>query len=111
MFRDGDPAGEGRRGYSNAVKFTERGLPMFTRIALVAGFSVIVVAGCAERPKPKDTSRQEAPVCKGLAEAQCNTNSQCLWSAEKAKCKKVESGETLPQDAAPEWKDTKDPNR
>ena len=64
---------------------------MFIRAAVAAALAVIVVTGCTERPKYTSPPRQEVPVCKGLPETQCNKNSQCVWNAEKDKCKKKEN--------------------
>ena len=63
---------------------------MFIRIA-VAAFSIMVLAGCEEAPS----------VCKGLSEAECTANSECAWSAEKARCRKKKADDKSSQERAP----------
>jgi len=75
---------------------------MFTRIVVVA-FSLMALAGCDDTPK--DTSKQEASVCKGLDEAQCTANNECSWNAEKAKCKEKASDDKSSQESPPKAED------
>lgn len=73
---------------------------MFSRL-IIATFSVFLLAGCDDTPK--DTSEKEGvSICKGLDEAQCTANNECVWKADKAKCTKKESDETSPQQSSPQ---------
>jgi hypothetical protein len=49
-----------------------------TAIAVAA----LLLLGCDD-----DKSDKEASMCKGLNEADCRTKSECVWNAEKSKCK------------------------
>jgi hypothetical protein len=75
---------------------------------IVAAAVVLLFAGCDDTSK--DTSQKEGgSVCKGLDEAQCTANNECVWRADKSKCTKKESEQTpqgqsssQPEGGAPE---------
>jgi hypothetical protein len=69
-------------------------LQMFTRIAPVA-FVALLILGCDD-----DKSDKEASICKGLSETDCQAKSECVWNAEKSKCK-LKKEEDKPAEASP----------
>ncbi len=54
---------------------------MRIRVGLLACVALLLV-GCDE-----DKTEQEASICKGLSQTDCQAKSECVWNAEKSKCK------------------------
>jgi hypothetical protein len=85
---------------------------MVTRVGLAVAVVAILMAGCAKDPKRRTPPIQSGPACKILTEVQCKENSQCVWNADKGKCKDNQSeGEGSEQDDPNLDKQLKNPNR
>jgi hypothetical protein len=54
---------------------------MLIRVGLLA-CAALVIVGC-DQDKPE----KEASICKGLSQTDCQAKSECVWNAEKSKCK------------------------
>ena len=67
---------------------------MFIRVGLLACVALLVV-GCDD-----DKSEKEASICKGLSQTDCQAKSECVWNAEKSKCK-VNKTEDEPATTSP----------
>jgi hypothetical protein len=75
---------------------------MLIRIAAVA-FVALLVVGCDD-----DKSDKEASICKGLSETDCQAKSECVWNAEKSKCK-LKKAEDQPETTSPPPPQTEQP--
>ena len=67
---------------------------MLIRVGLLACVALLVV-GCDD-----DKSDNEASICKGLSQTDCQAKSECVWNAEKDKCK-VNKAEDEPETTSP----------
>ena len=54
---------------------------MLIRVGAVA-FLALFIVGCDE-----DKSEKEASICKDLSASDCQAKTECVWNAEKSKCK------------------------
>jgi hypothetical protein len=60
---------------------------MLTRF-LAATCCLMLLSACDEGPK--DEAKQ-ASICKGLSETECTAKAECVWKAEKEKCKEKDA--------------------
>ena len=54
---------------------------MLIRVSLLVCVALVVI-GCDD-----DKSDNEASICKGLTQTDCQAKSECVWNSEKGKCK------------------------
>ena len=67
---------------------------MLIRVALLTCVALVVI-GCDD-----DKSDNEASICKGLTQTDCQAKGECVWNAEKGKCK-VNKAEDEPETTSP----------
>jgi hypothetical protein len=60
---------------------------MFIRTTAVA-FATLLIIGCDDGKSDK-----EASICKGLSETDCRAKNECVWNAEKNKCRLQKAGD------------------
>jgi len=67
---------------------------MLIRVGALA-FVALLMVGC-----DNDKSEQEASICKGLSQSDCQAKSECVWNAEKGKCKENKAAD-VPEASTP----------
>jgi hypothetical protein len=77
---------------------------MLIRTGAIA-FIALLMVGC-----DNDKSEQEASICKGLSQSDCQAKSECVWNDEKGKCKENKAADKPKTSTLPPASETEQPS-
>ena len=77
---------------------------MLIRVGALA-FIALLMVGC-----DNDKSEQEASICKGLSQSDCQAKSECVWNAEKERCKANKAADKPEASTPPPASETEQPS-